>query len=193
MSTPGRGKGSLLIHMRNYVHKTRGERAWTDVLERVGARDREVLRGVILAGGWYPIGVVNRTVSAVLGLTGGRAEDDEMRQLAAYIADSDLGSVYKMVLRLGSPDFLLRRTDSLWNRYFDVGKLTPTEVGPRNWKLTLAMETGDELAPNHYFCGPGCPSWIEMGLKMTGATKASVRHVECRLQNRANCTYVVTW
>ena len=43
------------------------------------------------------------------------AIDPEMRKVASYIADRDLNSVYKMILRLGSPEFLLRRTDSLWS------------------------------------------------------------------------------
>jgi hypothetical protein len=193
MQKLGQGKGSLLVHMRTYVQKKHGERAWADVLERASAADRKVLSDVILAGGWYPIGVVNRTLGTVLGLARGHSAEDEMRMLSAYIADSDLGSVYKKVLRLGSPDFLLRRTDSLWSRYFDVGKLTPTEVAPRHWRLKLEMVMGDDLAPNHYFCGPGCPAWIEMGLKLTGATAASVRHIECRMQNGTSCTYVVNW
>jgi hypothetical protein len=193
MRAKGRGKGSLLLHMRAYVQKTRGEAGWSAVRERLGADDRTVLDQVVLSGGWYPIGVVNRAVVAVVESEPARNADDEMRRLSAYIADSDLGSVHKMVLRIGSPEFLLRRTDSLWNRYFDVGKLTPIELGPKKWRLTLAMESGEDSAPNQYFCGPGCPAWIEMGLRLAGAAAASVRHVECRLQNGTSCTYMVTW
>lgn len=188
----GRGKGSLLIHMRRYVAEKGGERAWSEVVDRVSAADREVLNGVVLAGSWYPIGVVNRALVAYLERDRLGA-DDEMRRLSAFIADNDLGTVYKMVLRLGSPEFLLRRTDSLWNRYFDVGKLTPEERGSRQFHLTLTMPTGEDAAPNQYFCGPGCPSWIEMGMRLTGATKAQVRHVDCRYDNGRHCKYVATW
>jgi hypothetical protein len=97
------------------------------------------------------------------------------------------------MLRVGSPDFLVRRTGSLWSRYFDVGVLSPTEIAPRSWRLTLMMETGENLAPNQYFCGPGCPAWIEMALRLTGASQASVRHTECRTQNGKSCTYLVGW
>jgi hypothetical protein len=193
MLSKGQGKGSLLLHMRSYVHKTRGEAAWPALTERLGDEDRVALGEVVLAGGWYPIGLVNRATIAVVETGRERSADDEMRELSAYIANSDLGSVHKMVLRMGSPEFLLRRTDSLWNRYFNVGKLTPVELGSKKWKLTLVMESGEEAAPNQYFCGPGCPAWIEMALKLTGAARASVRHVECRLQNGTNCTYTVTW
>jgi hypothetical protein len=193
MSATAHGKGSLLIHTANYVRETRGEDTWTQLVASSPPADREVLQGVLLAGSWYPIGIVNRIVATFCDKYHRGTPQDEMRRLSAHIADSDLGTVYKMALRFGSPEFLLRRTDSLWNRYFDVGKLTPTEVDRGSWRLTLTMPYGDEVAPNQLFCGPGCPAWIEMGLKLTGAKNASVRHVECRAQNGTSCTYSVSW
>jgi hypothetical protein len=189
----GHGKGSLLIHTRDYILRTRGRTVWDELLESSSAEDREVLGGIYLAGGWYPIGVVNRIVAAYCENHHAQSPDDEMKRLSAYIADTDLGGVYKMVLRLGSPDFLVKRTPSLWNRYFDVGDLTPSQVGSREWRLRLVMPLEDERAPNRFFCGPGCPAWIEMGLKLTGAERARVEHVECRFENREACVYRVTW
>lgn len=187
----GHGKGSLLIHTRNYVIRQSGERVWSELVEASTPADRTVLSGIFLQGGWYPIGVINRVVAAYCSLS--KTPDEQMRRLSAYIADTDLGSVYKMVLRLGSPEFLVGRTNSLWNRYFDVGELTPSQVGKADWRLRLVMPLEDDRAPNRFFCGPGCPAWIEMGLRLTGAANASVQHVECRFTNREACIYRVTW
>lgn len=187
----GRGKGSLLIHTRDYVVRTSGERVWNDLVAASTASDRTVLSGIILAGGWYPIGVINRVVARYCGASA--APDDTMRKLSTYIADTDLGSVYKMVLSFGSPEFLVKRTGSLWNRYFDVGVMTPSQVAKKEWQLRLVMPLEDDRAPNRFFCGPGCPAWIEMGLRLTGATDAKVQHVDCRFQNREACVYRVTW
>jgi hypothetical protein len=190
-TTIGHGKGSLLIHTRDYVVRNAGQSGWMSLVSGADAGDRAVLEGLLLAGSWYPIGVVNRLVSRYC--KSASAPDDEMRRLSAYIADTDLGTVYKMLLRLGSPELLVKRTGSLWNRYFDVGELTPEEVGPKHWKLHLRMPLEDDRAPNRFFCGPGCPAWIEMGLGLTGAKNGRVQHVECRFQNREHCTYDVTW
>ncbi len=187
----GHGKGSLLIHTRDYILREHGARRWEEILEASTAADRAVLTGILLAGGWYPIGVVNRVVARYC--SSAKSPDDEMRRLSAYIADTDLGSVYKMVLRLGSPDFLVRRTGSLWNRYFDVGDLVPSQVGKQEWQLRLVMPLDEDRAPNRFFCGPGCPAWIEMALRLTGAEDAKVAHVECRFENRQACVYKVTW
>jgi hypothetical protein len=187
----GRGKGSLLIHARDYVVRDGGERAWNELIEASPVGDRTVLRGILLAGGWYPIGVINRVFAHYCDAR--PSPDDEMRRLSAYIADTDLGTVYKMALRLGSPEFLVKRTGSLWSRYFDVGELTPTPISKQEWQLRLVMPLEEDRAPNRLFCGPGCPAWIEMGLRLTGAANAKVQHVDCRFNNRQACIYRVTW
>src|SRR5207344_2656589 len=115
----------------------------SDMLRDATPEDRAVLEGIVIAGGWYPVGVWNRALGSLLSRHT-VAIDGEMRKVAAYIADRDLNSVYKMILRLGSPEFLLRRTDSLWSRYFDSGRFTHQELEPKRFKLILdAPRTGD--------------------------------------------------
>jgi hypothetical protein len=186
----GRCKGSILVHLRAYAESTYGTAAWASVVADASAADRAILDGIVIAGGWYPVGVWNRTLGALLERHTVTI-DSEMRKVASYIADRDLNSVYKMILRLGSPEFLLRRTDSLWSRYFDSGRFTHQEIGPKRFKLSLeAPSTGD--TPDRLTCGPGVSAWIEMGMKNTGVD-GRVQHVDCRFTNGARCEYLATW
>jgi len=190
MTFGGRCKGSILVHLRAYAESTYGKDAWTDMLVASKPEDRAVLEGIVIAGGWYPVGLWNRALGALLAGQSA-AVDAEMRKVASYIADRDLNTVYKMVLRLGSPEFLLRRTDSLWSRYFDSGKFTHQELGPKKFKLLLdAAKTVD--SPDRLTCGPGVCAWIEMGMKNTGV-EGRVQHVECRFDNGQRCEYLATW
>jgi hypothetical protein len=187
----GQAKGSIFIHLQSFVRKRKGVRAWEDLLERTGPRDREVLESLLIVGGWYPVGAWNRALDTFLPASYDRP-DDGMRDLAAYIADADLNRLYKMVLSMGSPEFLMKRTPSLWNRYFDEGDLAATEIDPRRWSLTLNAPRGIEEAPGYFTCGPGVSAWIELGLKRTGV-EATVIHEKCRFDRARSCEYVVTW
>ncbi len=189
----GQGKGSLLIHTRSYVEQKFGSGVWSSLVDEASDTDRTILEGVVLQAGWYPIGTINRLVDRVCHEHGGANPNEEMRRLSAFIADSDLGSVYKLVLKMGSPEFLVKRTGSLWRRYFDTGSMRATQVAERHWRLELRMALGEEEAPNALFCGPGCPAWIAMGMRLTGAEGARVEHVDCRHTNGDHCTYEVTW
>lgn len=187
----GRCKGSVLVHLREFVEQKHGGRAWHDVLGSLGEDDRAIFDGIIIVGGWYPVRVWNRAVGSFLP---GAYADAElgMRELAAFIADRDLNTLYKMILKMGTAEFLLRRTESLWGRYFDVGAFTASEIEPRKWHLELDAPRGDDAAPDHYTCGPGVCAWLEMGLQHTGA-KAAVRETRCRLVNAQRCQYEVVW
>jgi hypothetical protein len=186
----GRCKGSILVHLRSYADTVYGATAWRSMLSDAPAEDRAILDGIVIAGGWYPVGVWNRALATLL-TQHTVSIDQEMRKVASYIADRDLNSVYKMVLRLGSPEFLLRRTDSLWSRYFDSGKFTHQEMGPKKFKLLLEAPKTIE-APDRLTCGPGVSAWIEMGMKNTGVD-GRVQHVDCRFENGQRCEYIATW
>lgn len=184
-------KGSILIHFREYVKSNHGESALKKVLRDLPEPDRVILSGLVIHGGWYPVGTWNRALRTYLP-TYYRDPDDGMRSLAEYIAQEDLSTVYRMVLKLGSPEFLLKRTSSLWNRYYDVGNFTAEEVRPRQWRLYLTAPGEIDTAPDHFTCGPGACAWMIQGLRLTGVL-ASVEHVRCRLSAAERCEYSVRW
>lgn len=145
----------------------------------------------MLSASWYPVGAWNRVLATVLSRFPLAARDHEMRKIAAFIAEHDLNGVYKMILRLGSPELLLRRSDSLWTRYFDTGRLHWQEDGTQRFRLSLES-TGASEMPDRFTCDPGVCAWLETGLRMTGV-QGSVVHHDCRLTNGSRCEYSVTW
>jgi hypothetical protein len=184
-------KGSILIHCRDFVVRYHGEDALKAIMAELSAEDAAVFGGLVIHGGWYPVGAWNRAVRA---LVEGYYEDpdDGMRKLSGYISNADLNSVYRMVLRFGSPEFLVKRTTSLWNRYFDTGRFTADEMGPKHWRLVLEAPRGDDEGPDYYTCGPGVCSWLGQGLKLTGV-HGSVEHIRCRLSSAPYCEYTARW
>lgn len=187
----GNSKGSILIYTREYVQQHFGDEAWRGVLEQLEPSDREVFADMPLASVWYPVAHWNRLMGVVLPMLGPDPESG-MRKLASFIAESDLNSVYKLVLKLGSPEFMLKRTGLLWSRYFDAGQVVPEELGARHWKLVLTGPTSLEAAPDAYTCGPGVTAWVASGLALSG-THARVVETRCRFRGSARCEYDITW
>jgi hypothetical protein len=175
----GRAKGTTFLHMREFVIRYHGDEAWAAVLEKLPERDRILLDGnLLLVGGWYPVGAWNRVLNAFLPATYADV-DAGMTKVASYISEKDLNMLFKIVLKMGSPEFLLKRTGSIWSRYFDTGTLTYEEVAPRHWRLTLEVPRGEEDAPDYFTCAPGVSAWITQGLRLTGVD-GKVEHVNTR-------------
>ncbi len=186
------GKGTLLKNLGDFVEQRHSPAAWRAVVDALPADDRAVIDGLLLVGGWYPVGVWNRAVATYIRQHA-KDVDGEMTAIARHIADRDLNTVFKVLLKMGSAEFVLSRTDSLWSRYFDVGTFENAELGKRRWALKLTAPTGENEAPGELTCGPGVCGWLQQALELTGVKQARVVHSRCRFHGAYQCEYDVTW
>jgi hypothetical protein len=191
MNEQGKVKGTLVVHLKGYAIHNHGEGEWRAIVEQLRPEDQEVLRQPLIVGIWYPAGVWNRALKLYLETYFANAGRG-MTSLAQYIASRDLTTLFKVVLKLGSPEFLLARTSSLYNRYFDSGIWTPEKVGPRHWRCTLEAPKSEDAGPNQLTCSEGICAWNQRALELTGA-RASVEQVRCRFKGAPACTYEMTW
>ena len=186
------GKGTLLKNLGEYVVERQGPAAWRAVVDPLPADDRAIIDGLLLVGGWYPVGVWNRCIKSYITQYAKDA-DAEMTAVARHIADRDLNTLFKVLLKMGSAEFLLGRTDSLWSRYFDVDKFENSEVDKRKWALKLTAPVGEDEAPGELTCGPGVTGWVTQALQLTGVKAPRVVHARCRFHGAPSCEYDVTW
>jgi hypothetical protein len=186
-----RGKGTLLVNLRGFVEHRDGKEAWAVLVSRLPKGDRDLLGGMVLSGGWYPVGVWNRLLSTYVAdkIDPGRI----MLDVARWVSDKDLNTVFKALLRMGTPGFVLGRTDSLWSRYFDVGKFTPKEVGDHHWHLILEAPPGEDEAPGEWTCNQGVVGWLEHALALTGAKTGRLTKTKCRFHGANRCEYEARW
>ena len=186
------GKGTLLKNLGDYVVQRHGAAAWRAVVDSLPSDDGEVVDGLLLVGGWYPVGVWNRCIKSYITQLAHDA-DAEMTAVARHIADRDLNTLFKVLLKMGSAEFVLGRTDSLWSRYFDMGEFKNREVDTRKWALELTAPVGEDEAPGELTCGPGVCGWLTQALQLTGVKAPRVVHTHCRFRGAHVCTYDVTW
>src|SRR5215831_12997779 len=138
-------KGTLLNDLGEYVAGRQGPEAWRALVDALPESDRAVLDGLLLVGGWYPVGVWNRCIASYITQHAHDA-DAEMTAVAHHIADRDLNTVFKVLLNMGSAEFVLERSDSLWSRYFDVGKVEQREIETNQWAIKLTAPVGENDA-----------------------------------------------
>jgi len=186
----GHAKGSVLFHLRGFVSRAHGDAAWTSLLERLPPDDRNILSGILIMGGWYPVGVWNRALQQYLPANFADPMAG-MAELSSYIAQADLTTLYKLVLKVGTPGFIMGRAGSLWGRYFDSGVLIPKEVGARTWRLQLEAPRHEDEAPSVYTCEGVC-SWLVGALHLTGAS-LTIKQTRCRFQGSPTCEYDAHW
>lgn len=188
---PGKCKGTLLVNLRAFVNAQHGPEAWNRLVAGAGADDARLLSSQLLVSSWYSVGAWNRVLARWLSKSPNPSAD--MQNYARYVADRDLNTVMKLVLSIATPDLIVARTSMFWSRYFDSGVLTPTELAPRRWTLSITGPMAEDEGPAGVTCGDGVTGWVEHALRLAGAETPRVVHERCRFQGAPACLSRVTW
>lgn len=184
-------KGRTLKHVREFVISRDGEQRWRELCGSLLEEDRALLTGHIATSQWYSVGCWNRTVDEYTR-TGFDSRAEGMQLLATHVASRDINGIFRFLLKMGSPSFVMSKSSALWNRYFDAGRLTPTELGPGNWQATLSAPTREDEGAGKLTCTAGVPFWMAEALRLTG-TRARVTHEECRFGAKSRCLFRARW
>lgn len=90
------------------------------------AMDREVAEplryGQLVPGGWYPIGWYKAMWAGVLSATQGGPE--MIRQIGFECMRQDTAGVYRLVMRVLSPETVFAASSRFFSSYYDTGSLS---------------------------------------------------------------------
>lgn len=188
----GRAKGLLFGHLETFAKRATGASSYAATIAALPPGDQEVLSGMLLAVGWYPVGTWNRVLEAYLRMHH-RDPARGMDEFASYLGERELTGLVKFVLKMGSPEFMIGRTNFLWGRYFDHGTFGSEQIEPKHFRMWLDAPTNPELAPSRYNCAQGVGPWLTRGLVLAGCASGRVDHVKCRFEGGTRCEYRATW
>jgi uncharacterized protein (TIGR02265 family) len=180
-------KAGGMISMQRTLREMVGEPAYRALVDALPADTREIVRTPPLAMSWIPNHHFDRVIErALVGPFGGDLA--RVTELAKRSILGDLNTVYRVFIRLMSPEFVLKRAAKIYGQYTrNNGNFRVTASGPGFAELTI-----DELAsasPAVWAYNEGA---IRAVLAATGLDSAQVIVVEGG--GRApRCVFRTTW
>lgn len=184
----GRTKGLGVANARAWVLENHGLDAWRQVVDdELAEPDRRVVESVI-AVEWFPLDTYARLFRAIDRVTG-TGDLSVVHTISRYQAEKDLKTVYRLLLRLKSPAYVIEKTGDLWRRYHDTGTFTARREGSCRAVGTL---TG-WAAADEVLCAHNVVAYVERTLELVGATDVSVQHSKCVQRGDAWCEYRASW
>ncbi|AUX29397.1 MULTISPECIES: hypothetical protein [Sorangium] len=185
-------KGNALGGFKNFVaaqHGAAGVERW---LEGLSPQEAAQVGGIILPHGWYPVGLWNRLTDRYMTLFGD-GHPQCFRPVASAIAEEDLHRFFTVLLKAASPATVLRRSASLWERYFDEGTMEASEVAPKRFTVRLTASRLPDRGPGPITCSVGIPVWQERLMSHMGAREGRCLHTRCRFRGAKACEFDVSW
>ena len=127
-------KGTAVLDTLEAIKTRAGKTELDKIISRLDPEAREIFRQPISPSSWYSCDAFSRFLEADIRETAGGNEQEPVRRAEAVI-EKQLSGIYKMFVRLGSPEFVIRRIATA-SRF----PLMP-ENNSANW-LLLEIETG---------------------------------------------------
>jgi hypothetical protein len=180
-------KGTLLAARPRYVREQWGDAGFAEVASRLSPPIRAVFEGSALPFAWYPFPEMAEIDRAIVA--GPMAGDlSQMKRFGATIARYDLPTLYKMLFKIGTPSFIVKRINLAYSTYIRGGTIEATSVSKDRAVVTL---TEGNLPL--YFCDQGIPGWFSAAIELSGGTGVRVTQVQCVHKADARCVWEASW
>lgn len=179
-------KGTIYTSTALFAEKTFGPDAIEHVLEALPMDDQRVLRGAT-AVGWYPAAPV-MSFHRKLDELYGRGDLSLCLDVGKFSAEWTLNAVLKMVLRLRTPNWLMERSTSLWERFHDSGRWELQHNGP----VPLLAQLHDFEVRDSAFC-VRFSGWLHGAIALTGGKEPEVAHPKCVCTGDPYCQFEGSW
>ncbi|MEW5848783.1 MAG: hypothetical protein AB2A00_08210 [Myxococcota bacterium] len=180
-------KGATILTRARCVEDMLGKAALEKVAAALPPDVVDVWRKPPLATSWIPIRQLVEVDRAIItALYGG--DVSRIRDLALRGAQYELNAIYRFLLKLGSPGFVMKRLSVAFSAKVKRGVLAEVKSEPNT--VTLALR---EAVLPLYFCEHTMNTWAATAVELTGAKDVKVQQLECRHRGGAACTWVTTW
>ncbi|MGC4116656.1 MAG: hypothetical protein QM765_19215 [Myxococcales bacterium] len=179
-------KGVSFIHMNDFLRQEFEEAGHAKV---VAALKPDVAKTLASAFGheWYPFAHMVDVERAVAQAHFG-GDATQIERFGFYDGTRQVGTIYRFLLRLLEPAFLLKQGNKIWRSYMNCGDLATESTGPRSCLVRLSGY--DPLDRTHCFENVGA---FKASLMVCGSKTPKVEHVECRLEGKPACVYHASW
>jgi hypothetical protein len=117
-----------------------------------------------------------------------KSEPRKMREFGGAIAKHDLPTIYKVLFKVGTPGFLMKRVGIVAATYI---RDSPMKGEGTTAGSVRVVQTGKTFP--RYFCELGVCGWFEAAVELSGGKNVRVDHTACRHQSAADCEWLVKW
>ena len=162
-------KGSAIKETINQIKARNGEDALQKIFDLLDEETLTVCQGEIYSSSWYPLAIFTRFLEVEIKvLADGREE--MITRGSEVVIEKQLRGIYKAFVKLGSPEFVMKRIAAVHATYFQG---VPIEVNLQGPGKAVVRYTGFEK--QHRIMGFAIIGFFKKALEISGAKDVVLR------------------
>ena len=180
-------KGAAIKACVQFVIETYGRKRLAEVFAVCSAETREDFEAQVLVSAWYPVEHFEDFVVAADRLLG-KGDLQLAAEMGRFSASYGVNVVYKLVMRIGTPEFAMRKGSAFWGRYYNSGRMEMVSLGKGHGAYRLY----DFGYMSDVFC-IRISGWMERFTELTGVDSVRVEHTLCTRRGDPYCEWQGHW
>jgi hypothetical protein len=156
-------KGSVIKETINQIKSRSGEEAFQKILGLLDQETRTIFENEVFSSTWYPLGLFTRFLEVEIRVLADGKEEMVTRGSEAVI-ERQLRGIYKAFVKLGSPEFVIKRIAAVHATYFQG---VPIEVQLQGHSKAVVRYIGFEK--QHRIMGFAIMGFFKKALEISGA------------------------
>jgi hypothetical protein len=180
-------KGATILTRRQCAQDLFGAGAVDKVAAALPERSRDAWTKPRFAAAWVPMPQLVDIDAAIIGeLLGG--DPARLREVAQHSAKLELNALYRFLLKLGSPGFVVKRLSVAFSTKVRRGRVVDEALVDKGARMVL-----HDAALPRYYCEHAVPSWGVAAVELTGATGVVSTKEKCRHRGDDVCAWTIRW
>jgi hypothetical protein len=180
-------KGSAIQETINQVKRRSGEDAFKKILGLLDEEARDVFKNEIYSSSWYSLDFFTRFLELEIRVLADGKEEMVTRGSEAVI-ERQLRGIYKAFVKLGSPEFVIKRIAAVHETYFQG---VPIEVKLSGNGQALIKYTGFEK--QHRIMGFAIIGFFKKALEISGASNVAIHFATAIEEGKGYSELSISW
>jgi hypothetical protein len=180
-------KGTAVRDTMEAIIARAGKEELDKIISHLEPETQKILQPPISPSSWYSCDAFSRFLEADIRETAGGNEQALVKRAEAVI-EKQLSGIYKMFVRLGSPEFVIRRIAAVHSTYFDGVQIIPEMKGPKSATIQYVG-----FSRNHRVMGFVILGFFRKALEISGAKKVDVHFTVPIEAGEKFCELALSW
>jgi hypothetical protein len=181
-------KGTAINSIPEFIVKKFGKEGFNQWLSAINETARQVYEKPILAGNWYPLKEIMIEPTKKMCELFYHGDVKGAREGGRYSAELGLKGVYRIFVKFGSPEFLIRRASAIFTSYYQPSEMKVVAQEDKKAVVHITQFFEPSSLVENRIAG-----WMEKALEISGCKNVKILITQSLAKGAPYTEIIATW